>query len=484
MLLRCFPVSVAIALFAGSTAFASPATPEGAAHLTEVMQRYLGHTPGVVSVAPEGETYRLALDATPLLAAAQIKGHVAPYVIALTDLGAGQWQLRGDQAFDLELDLPEVMTLSVRLERLTSTGLFDEALFSFSKAESVFANLSVTESVATPQGGSNRISYHIDNGRSTMTAAAAPTGGVDASFAYDMRGLAEAMVISPEGGPGAPLDLTAQAQRYGASGRIDGLRTERLYALAAWLVAHPSEGALKADQEALKGLIGAALPLFDQLSMDGTLADISLDTPVGTFLARTANIGIDLAGVVPAGHIREAIELSGIEVPEALVPGWVKDLLPESVGFDIALSRYDLAAPARLLLDLVDITATPPLAPDLETALLAAVLPEGLAEITFAPGHVTGADYDLRFEGAMQAPVEGMPGGSGRVSLTGVDQIIAALNAAPGGEGRDIGLGVAMLRGIAKPDGATLVWTIDATKPGTVLINDIDLMAFDRMGKP
>ncbi len=484
MLLRCFSVSVAIALFAGTTAIALPATPEGAAHLTEVMQHYLGHTPGVVSVSPEGETYRMALDGTPLLAAAQIKGHVSPYVMALTDLGAGQWALRVDQAFDLELDLPEVMTLSVRLERLTSTGLFDEALFSFSKAESVFANLSVTEAIATPQGGSNRINYHVDEGRSTMTATAAPMGGVDARFGYELRGLAEAIVVSPEGGPGASLDLTAQAQSYGASGRIDGLRTERLYALAAWLVAHPSEGALRADQEALKGLVGAALPLFDQFSMDGTMAAISLDTPVGSFLARTARIGVDLAGVVSAGRIREAIDLSGIEVPEALVPVWAKDLLPESVGFDIAVSRYDLAAPARMLLDLTDIAAASPLSPDDEAALLAAVLPEGFAEITFAPGHVTGAGYDLRFEGAMQAPVDGMPGGSGRVSLTGVEQIIAALNAVPGGEGREIGMGIAMLRGIAKPDGATLVWTIDATNPGKVLINDIDLMAFDRMGKP
>ena len=46
----------------------SAATPEEAQRLTEVFQTYLSKEPGVVTVTPEGDSYRARFDAAPLFA--------------------------------------------------------------------------------------------------------------------------------------------------------------------------------------------------------------------------------------------------------------------------------------------------------------------------------------------------------------------------------------------------------------------------------
>ena len=59
--------------FFGTAAFAG-ASEEGAAHLREVFQTYLGTTEGVVTVAVAGDAYEVTLDAAPLAALAAEKG--------------------------------------------------------------------------------------------------------------------------------------------------------------------------------------------------------------------------------------------------------------------------------------------------------------------------------------------------------------------------------------------------------------------------
>ncbi|MDQ7775805.1 MAG: hypothetical protein Q4615_07815 [Paracoccus aminovorans] len=82
-----------LALGPVSAAWAVPATDEGAARLTGVLQTYLGATEGVVSVTPQGDSYQLKIDPAPLLAQvpdAQAQITVSPLTYALTDNGDGE----------------------------------------------------------------------------------------------------------------------------------------------------------------------------------------------------------------------------------------------------------------------------------------------------------------------------------------------------------------------------------------------------------
>ncbi|OZA02444.1 MAG: hypothetical protein B7Y02_16940, partial [Rhodobacterales bacterium 17-64-5] len=63
-----------IPLLLASPALASPATQDGADHLTRVFQTYFGTTADVISVAANGDLYDLTIDVTPLIAKGKDSG--------------------------------------------------------------------------------------------------------------------------------------------------------------------------------------------------------------------------------------------------------------------------------------------------------------------------------------------------------------------------------------------------------------------------
>jgi len=102
---------------AAGQGFAAPATTEGAAHLTEVLQRYLGKTEGVVTVTPEGKRYALTMDAAPLLALVPAEAatiSVSAQHLTLTDQGGGMWAVTENERVSFTLDVPQTR-LSTRI---------------------------------------------------------------------------------------------------------------------------------------------------------------------------------------------------------------------------------------------------------------------------------------------------------------------------------------------------------------------------------
>ena len=69
-----------------------------------------------------------------------------------------------------------------------------------------------------------------------------------------------------------------------------------------------------------------------------------------------------------------------------------------------------------------------------------------------------------------------MPTGTAKVTLTGVDKLTTAIQAAPDDMKAQAMMGFGMVQGMAKKDGNKLVWVIDATKPGSVLVNGTPVM--------
>ena len=85
-----------------ASALAATATPEEATRLTGVFQSYLGQEPGVVTVTPNGETYDVKLDFSPLIKKAATNGveaQITPFEMKLTSQGNGKWQVVQDQAW-------------------------------------------------------------------------------------------------------------------------------------------------------------------------------------------------------------------------------------------------------------------------------------------------------------------------------------------------------------------------------------------------
>ena len=468
------------ALLAASTAFAEPATPEGAARLTAVFQAYLGTVSGVVTVAAEGEVYTLTLDATPLLAMAPPEAGtfaISPMVMELTDNGDGTWGVTQDQALSARIVIPGAAEISIDMESVSSEGVFDEAMMTYASSTSEFGKITIVEKITSPGQPPVDVTITMESGSYESTVTPNAEGGVDGSTSYSLLGTRQVMMMPPMGEGMPPMPITVTIAEQEQSSDLTGFRPEAVLELLEWAVAHPSPEAMQADMAGLKAVIEGGLPFFAALTAASTMTGISVDTPMGVVGIASAAIEIDANGVVADGMFREAITLSGLTLPDAMLPPWAGPLLPSDLALDVTVSGFDLASPAAIMMALFDMP--PGSEPDaaMQEAALLALLPEGAVEITLAPGSVTGAGYELSYEGAMTAGPMGAPAGSATVTLTGIDAIMAALNAAPDDVKSQSLPMLGMAQGMAVPgEGGELVWEIDATMPGSLKVNGMDMM--------
>lgn len=478
--MRHFALGIAAALW-GTTALAQ-ATPEGAAELTTLFQTYLGATPGVVTVAPEGDAYGVKLDFAPLLAklpAGEVEAAITPMTFTLTDNGDDTWDMAQDQAFDLQFKVPGQMDMSLHIANLTGEGTFDEALQAFSTSSTRFTDMAVTEVMTDPtMGGTTNVAYSVASGQYETTAAPAAAGGVDSTMSYALDGLSETFSLPPMGEGAPPMEVTLRAESYTGTGTTEGLRPDAIYKLVAFFVANPSEAAIKAQQDGLKAILTEGIPLFDHAASVGTATAISAETPMGPMALDSMEVEVEANGIVDAGLFREAFTLTGLELPAGLVPEWAVPLVPSDLSIDIKATRFNLAAPVKLLLSALDMTKEPPLPPELEGELLAALLPEGVVDVTLAPGGVSAPVYELGYEGMISAgPMTPMPTGKATVTLTGMAEINAALQAAPPEMAQQAGPMLAMAEGMAKPGAeGELVWDIEMTAEGALTVNGMNMM--------
>ncbi len=459
-------------------AFAAPATQEGADRLTRLFGNYLGTVAGVVDVVPEGESYSLTLDFNPLMELGResgLSGAISPLHLTLTDQDGGKWGVEQDEPFALTVEVPGTMLFDMRMANIRMNGIYDEALKAFERSDSLVEGMSVSQVVSEAPGRESRTSYVIDSTTARSTAVASLSGGVDVSTTSLASGIRETIVAPAPGGM-PPFEAEVTIGTYNVSTEGRGVRTDSILALLAWFVQHPSEAAIKSDADGMKQAIGAAIPLWNDVSAIGEMHEIEVTTPFGAGGADRAELAVDLTGIVAEGRFREKISVSGLRLPEDQMPAWVPALLPNDVTLDVAVEGFDLAAPGAILLAEIAPDRAP--GPDFEDRLLAALLPDGKVTITFAPGGVEAAEYSVDAEGVLDAGPGRMPEGSATIGVTGIEAVLKALDSAPEEVRSGAVPALMMARGIAKPAGVgRFVWNFEVTAGGQVLVNGIDLSA-------
>lgn len=471
------PLALTAALW-GTTALAE-ATPEGAAELTATLQTYLGATAGVVSVAPEGEAYGVKIDFTPLLAKLPPEAGTAtvtPITFQLTDNGDDTWAYTQDQSFAFTLKSPGTADISANIANLKSTGTFDEALQSFSTSTSTLSDVQVKELVTDPAGSATDVQYSVASTQYDSTAVVGANGGVDSTMTYSATGFAETFTI-PGGEGMPPTVISLKADDYTGNGVVEGLRPDAVYKLVAFFVANPEAAAIAAKQGDLKTIVTEGLPIFAHLVANAAMNGVSVETPMGPVGIASAKVDVEANGIVEQGLVREAIAVNGLTLPPGLVPEWAATLVPSDVTLDFGLSRFNLDAPVRLFLQAADLTKQPPVGPEVEQQLLAALLPEGVVDLTIAPGTTTAPDYTLGYTGTLAfGPQTTVPVGKATVSLTGMEKVTATIQAAPPEINQQFAPFLAMATGMAKPgEAGALVWELETTAAGGMLINGTDL---------
>lgn len=472
-------LTCAMALWS-STALAA-ATDEGAAGLLALFQTYIGTTEGAVVVAVDGDGYKVTLDPAPLLAKipadAGLTATVSKIDMMLTDNEDGTWSYTVDQPATIAYEVPGMMKTSTEYGRVLLTGTFDEALGD-SNAYRLEMNDVVSEQTQVDPTMGELVVKMTQAAMTMEGTAKAGAAGVDSQFTATARDLAYDLALpGSEGMP--PMSFSVNVGDADATGGITGYQPQGVYGLLAFFVAHPDPALIEADKAGLKTALEAAMPLWENLQMTGAYNNIAVDTPMGPAGLTQMGITVDMNGAVADGKFREALTLKGLRLPEGVLPPFAAPLVPSDLSIDFTASRFDLAAAAGLGLGLLDLPADGMPPADFDAQMLAAILPEGVVDITIAPGETNAPAYRLTYEAAMTVgPAMPGPVGTARIGLTGMDKINEAIMASPPEMGlQETGMMLGMAQMLAQPgvDGE-LIWQIEMTETGGLLVNGQDMM--------
>lgn len=455
------------------------ATPEDAARVTAALQAYFGAEPGVVTVTPAGDSLSLKIDLAPHIAKIKdpaVAASLTPIEMTLTDQGGGKWKVDQDQPLALQFKVEGTVDIKLSIGSIKQTGVFDEALGAFASSSADLNQLALEETIID-KGVTTKVAYTIATIKAESQMAPGEAG-VDGTSKYSFSDLKETVSIpaAPDGSS-LPFDVTVSSPSGYQDAVVKGLRSKPLVDLVAWFVANPSEELIKSKQAELKDKLRAALPLWTNISGTASLDKLTVDTMMGQFSADKAGVLVNMNGVLDEGFVQEKFSLTGLQVPPGIVPLFATSLVPSNLTFDFNVSNFNLAAPAAMIIDTLDLSKDPPLPEGFEQQLMGAFMPTMAVKIGLGPSEVVAPIYHLKAEGAMNAGPMGLPSGQATIMLKGIDELMAALQAAPPEMGMQQAAPVGiMAKGMAKAEAdGFLSWKIESTPQGGVLVNGTDV---------
>jgi hypothetical protein len=309
-----------------------------------------------------------------------------------------------------------------------------------------------------------------------QTAMQGTSNSADATSSYVYTGLRETVSVPASADGATPaMELVIASTSGKQDGTVKGLKLKAIGDLVTWLVAHPDQKAIAAEQAVFKDKLRAALPLFASLTGTSTMEDVTATSPFGQFAVKQFGFGAEMNGISADGRLRQTFSFTGLQVPAALLPPWAAGLVPENFSLDVSVAGFDLAAPAALILDKLDLTKSEPLPKDLDAPLMQALMPKGSVTITLGPSQVLAGLYGLTAAGSMTAGPVAMPAGEALVKLKGMDETMAALQAAPP-DIQQMSAALLLVKGLGKAEAdGSLSWQIVGTEAGALTVNGADI---------
>ncbi len=456
------------------------ATPEEAQRLTGLFQSYLGAEPGVVTVTPNGDSYAARFNLAPHFAKIKEPGvsvSLTPIEWMLTDQGGGKWKVDQDQPLSFAFKVEGKVDMKGSFGGIKGTGIFDEALGAFASTATEFTQFAFDQTVVEA-GQTTRVTYTIGkiSAQSTMSGSG---DNADGTANYTFTDLAETISMPGQAdGSMPPMDFSITAPSGSQQAMVKGLKPKAVNELVAWIVARPAKETIIAEQADLKNKLRAALPLFGNVSGTATINDLSVNSMMGKFGVQKLDVLVDMNGIVEKGFFEEKVTFTGLKLPEGIVPPWAADLVPQNLTVDFTVADFNLAAPANIMLDKLDLSKDPPLPPEIEAELQKALLPSGSVTLGLGPSEVIARIFDLKAEGSMTAGPMSMPAGQALLKLKGIDEIMAAVQNSP----PEMGLAqmapmIIMAKGMGKQEAdGYITWKIESTANGGVTVNGVDPM--------
>ena len=480
------------------SAQAAPATPEEAARLTTLFERFAAHPdagqPSGVTVVPQGDAYRVTLDlAHALSGLGGLHFSVDPNVSTalLTPQSDGTWAVSGAESPPLVIHAGQ-QTITLKAATSKFDGIYDPKLFAFKETTQIQTGYVLDQDA--PNLTQER---RVDRAAVTTKAVPDAAGTVSVAGHTVDTGTAADLLIKP---PPAPAPGPADAGNSAEAGNpavppplepstpityamptttidfgIDGLHTKELLDLWALLVAHPNHDSLATAQDELRGTLRAALPVLSALRETLAIEKLSVTSPSGVVSAQNVGAGLDLAGLAGTGKASTSFSFDGLTVPSQNLPAWTQDLVPTALSLAIGVDGFHAAEAASEAVNDFDLKADKPFTPEQNEKIGHLFWPAAGGTLTLSPSRLTSKLLDLTFEG--QAMLTSPPSGQMTVSATGLDKAIAVLQASAGTDplAAQVLGPMVLAKNLAKPNAdGSLGWVIDASH-GPLLVNGAPL---------
>ena len=468
------------------SAAAAPATPEEAARLSTLFERYVGTAaPGETpreTVKPTGDGYAVTVDLKRSLSALHAFGFdIEPYTVAmtLTPQPDGTWRVQSGDTAPLVIHAG-TETISLSAGTSAFDGTFDPKLASFSafkqdqtgyadeRSTNTFVQSRHTERVALSGTG-----VAAGNGTVSTTSRTVGTGaGGEIVFKPKSEPSADNPAVPAPTGVGTTLSYASPSTRTETT--VSQLDAAKVLDVWAFLAAHQSRDSVTAAQDELKALLRAGLPYVDSLKQSGTLDTPSLSTPIGVVSARSFALSFDASGLGGVGKAGLGLTAADIVVPPGQLPPWSAGLVPKAIDLQVGLDGFHATEAAKAAVDAVDLHHDVIITPEQKEQVGHIFLPDG-GTLTLQPSHIATKMLDLTMEG--HAALGAQPGGVVTVTAKGLDAEIAALQAQSNtdpGAGQVLGP-LVLAKNLAKPNpDGSLGWVIDFGH-GPVTINGAPL---------
>ena len=467
-----------LAMLAGSAA-AAPATPEQATEIRSALQRYVGRGEGdasPVAVVPKDDSYAISIDLKRSLAWLDRFGiaiDAAPYAVTATPLEGGTWHV-------VSAAWPQVtvhygaQSYTVVMNGAAFDGVFDPSLPGFATSSLSYDSMSV--GALGDQGETQ--TRQINKSKQTSTATANGPGLTDLRAVQSNAGFNQQIVLAgpPAGAAKVSNGFSVQSESTSGHLAVDRLHARALLDLWAFLVAHATEDQLKKSQAELRDGLSQALPLFDHFDQSGATENLSVETALGHFAARSLEGRLRVSGLVAQGEVNSELRVADLSIPAGLVPPWGETLVPVSGELNQSVSGFHLDAPARMFVDTFDLNAKNPIPPDTVQKLTGAFGGLDGIVLTIAPSHLASKTVDLRLDGTVRLN-NLSPEGRFNVRAKGLDQAMAAIQSAGANDpvASQVLSVLVLAKGLGKaePDGS-LTWLVASGAAGTT-VNGLSL---------
>jgi hypothetical protein len=463
-------------LACSAPAFGQTVDSQGAKQLTDNLAHYFGKKPfdiGLVKISVEGDAYKLAFDFKPLAEMLgkekAFKFELTPYAMLVKPRKDAQWDVSMEVSPKGSFDFvgpegPQHVDVSISDHKFA--GVYDPDLAAFASA-----NVSIGGMTMTTREAKQQADVSIGSGTATLASTKSANGGIDFTASEKLTNFAETVTVNdPDKGLNFPVAVKAPELSVDATGK--GLRTKPLLDLFAFITATDDEAKLKANEAEFKSLLTAVLPLWERIDGSYGFKDFEVESPVGKFGAAQLNVAVGMDGIAKDGKINYAFNISGLTVPQQIVPGWSVALLPTDIDLNFGGANIDLDSMAKKTIETLDFSKDPPLPADFGDEISADFLAK---TPKFVLGHSTvrNGSIVIAMEGEMTFPGK-KPDADVTIDVTGYDKIVASLQEAAktDPQASQAFTGALAIKGFAKtlPDGR-VEWVINARPDGSVTVN-------------